>query len=137
MAILISMSGTRSGIGAMSLGGVPNTVARSAAESARPVAGPDAGGGAMICGAEGAAVTGESSAAPRANAAASSNAANAERTTFICIRLSRPEEPSPECIKTVLPQQSSVSEAALDIETTGPHRTSEFRTLSPARSFVR
>src|ERR1700722_18986811 len=40
MEILISCNGTFSGMGAMSCGGVPNTVARSAAESARPVAGP-------------------------------------------------------------------------------------------------
>src|ERR1700733_11557219 len=40
----ISRSGTLSGNGAISWGGVPNTVARSAAESARPVAGPGAGG---------------------------------------------------------------------------------------------
>ena len=36
----ISVSGTVFGSGAMSAGGVPNTVARSPAESARPVAGP-------------------------------------------------------------------------------------------------
>ena len=46
------------GIGAMFCGGVPNTVARNAAESARPVAGPGAGGGWM--GAPSANVTGES-----------------------------------------------------------------------------
>jgi hypothetical protein len=41
-------------------------------------------------------------------------------------------------IKTVLPQQAKYFiEAALDIETNGPNETSEFRTLSPARSFVR
>src|ERR1700722_13769197 len=40
----ISRSGTFSGSGAISCGGVPNTVARSAAEEATPVAGPGAGG---------------------------------------------------------------------------------------------
>src|ERR1039457_1568284 len=44
-AILISASGTVAGSGARSCGGVPNIVARSAAESARPVAGPAAAGG--------------------------------------------------------------------------------------------
>ena len=48
-AILISANGTLLGIGATSCGGVPKTVARSAAESARPVAGPGAGGGAIVC----------------------------------------------------------------------------------------
>jgi hypothetical protein len=129
MAILISMSGTRAGIGAMSLGGVPNTVARSAAESARPVAGPGAGGGAMIAGASGA--------APRANTAASSDAANTDRKRFICTRLSRPGDLSPEFIKIVLSKQSISSRAASDIETNGPNQTSEFRTLSAARLFVR
>jgi hypothetical protein len=47
MAMLISASGTRLGIGALFCGGVPKTVARNAAESARPVAGPGAAGGAM------------------------------------------------------------------------------------------
>jgi hypothetical protein len=91
----------------------------------------------MICAAEGGATTGDSGAAPRANVAASSNPANADRTRFICIRLSRPEELSPEFIKNVLPKQSISSRAALDIETNGPNQTSEFRTLSPARWFVR
>src|ERR1700679_4113813 len=40
----ISESGTFAGRDAMSCGGVPNTVARSPAESARPIAGPGAGG---------------------------------------------------------------------------------------------
>src|ERR1700682_3987071 len=43
-AILISTSGTLRGIGAAFSGDEPNTVARSPAESARPVAGPGAGG---------------------------------------------------------------------------------------------
>jgi hypothetical protein len=42
----ISVSGTLAGIGARSCGGVPKTVARSAAESARPVAGPVVAGSA-------------------------------------------------------------------------------------------
>jgi hypothetical protein len=91
----------------------------------------------MIGAPDGEAITGESGAAPRANVAASSNAASAECTKFICIRLSRPEELSPEFIKTVLPKQSISSRAALDIETNGPNQTSEFSTLSPARLFVR
>src|ERR1700733_9379018 len=45
----ISESGTFAGRDAMSCGGVPNTVARSPAESARPIAGPGAGG---ACGAD-------------------------------------------------------------------------------------
>lgn len=91
----------------------------------------------MICAAEGGAVTGASGAAPSADVAASSNAANADGKKFTCIRLSRPEELSPEFIKTVLPEQSISSRAALDIETNGPNQTSEFRTLSPVRLFVR
>ncbi len=43
-AMSISSIGTVSGSGPISCGGVPNTVARSAAESASPVAGPGAGG---------------------------------------------------------------------------------------------
>src|SRR5579863_10263151 len=46
MAMLISSSGTLLGIGAMFCGGGPNTVARSPAEPARPVAGPGAAGAA-------------------------------------------------------------------------------------------
>src|ERR1700719_4670090 len=38
-AMFISCSGTVCGMGAIACGGAPNTVARSAAESARPVAG--------------------------------------------------------------------------------------------------
>ena len=52
-AILISCSGTVSGIGAMSCGGVPNTVARSAPGSASPVAGPILAAGAGTCAATG------------------------------------------------------------------------------------
>ncbi len=48
-AISISVSGTRLGMGAMSCGGVPNTVARNPAESAKPVGGPGAGGGEIAC----------------------------------------------------------------------------------------
>src|SRR5579863_4416460 len=44
MAMLISSSGTLLGSGAMFSGGVPNTVARSPPESARPVAGSGAAG---------------------------------------------------------------------------------------------
>jgi hypothetical protein len=45
--MLISASGTRLGIGAMFCAGVPKIVARSAAESAKPAAGPGAAGAAM------------------------------------------------------------------------------------------
>jgi hypothetical protein len=41
---LISESGTFAGKEAMSCGGVPNTVARSPAESARPMTAPETGG---------------------------------------------------------------------------------------------
>src|SRR5579859_158614 len=64
MRMLISTSGTLAGMGAMSPGGVPYTVARSAAESAKPVGGPDAAGD-----------TKTSSASPCANAAWFANAA--------------------------------------------------------------
>src|SRR6266702_2911549 len=47
MCKLISTSGTLAGMGAISCGGVPYTVARSAAESANPVAGSGAPGDAM------------------------------------------------------------------------------------------
>ncbi len=47
--MLISTSGTLVGIGATFCGGVPNTVARKAAESASPVAGPGATGVAISC----------------------------------------------------------------------------------------
>ncbi len=47
MCMLISTSGTLAGMGAISCGGVPYTVARSAAESANPVAGPAALGDAI------------------------------------------------------------------------------------------
>ena len=39
--------------------------------------------------------------------------------------------------KTVLPEQSIASRTVLNIETNGPDQTSEFRTLLPARLFVR
>src|SRR5579863_9145181 len=58
MAMLISSSGTLLGIGAMFCGGGPNTVARSPAEPARPVAGPGAGGATVAGGAPGIATGG-------------------------------------------------------------------------------
>ena len=48
MEMLISVNGTLSGSGAIFCGGVPNTVARSAAESASPVAGPRTTGAAIL-----------------------------------------------------------------------------------------
>jgi hypothetical protein len=60
---LISESGTFAGKDAMSCGGVPNTVARSPAESARPIAMPERGGN---CGGSGS--TAKATAALKTNA---------------------------------------------------------------------
>src|ERR1700728_2056052 len=63
----ISESGTFAGRDAMSCGGVPNTVARSPAESARPIAGPGDGGDCgAVCGADCGDCGGSSDCAPEA-----------------------------------------------------------------------
>src|SRR5579863_7968352 len=122
MAILISRSGTLLGIGAMFCGGVPNTVARSPAESARPVAGPAAAGaatddasgatvgatdgasGAATGGASGGAIGAEtggasggaSGSAPLANAAADSMAAMAHLLINVVPSLPAPGDTPPQ-----------------------------------------
>ena len=86
MAMLISSSGTLLGIGAMFCGGVPNIVARSPAESARPAAGPWAAGGAM---------GGASGSTPFAQAAADSIAAIAHLLIMV-VALPAPGDTPPQ-----------------------------------------
>src|SRR5580704_18515207 len=111
MAMLISSSGTLLGIGAIFCGGGPNIVARSPAESARPVAAPGAAGaatgeasgvttdgtsGAVTGGASGGATGGASGSAPLATAAADNRAAITHLSINVVPSLPAPGDTSPQ-----------------------------------------